>query len=101
MRTVALVIVVLALSSVGCRKHHLIKDFGESYVRAFAAQQDRTKKPAEATQGLDSQEAAITADNYRATLVPEGAQLQPEPMLFVAPPGRERREPLPPSVPKE
>jgi hypothetical protein len=101
MRSTVLLIAVVALSSAGCRQRHIIKDFGESYRKSFEVQQDRAKEPRPAVLGLDAQEAAITANNYRTTLVPEGKEAKTEPVVIVAPPSRERKEPLAPSVPKE
>lgn len=102
MRTIVLAAAFLFVV-LGCSKKHLSKDFGRSYVQAFTAQQDRAagKKPADATRGLDSQEAAITADNYRAGLAPKGEEATEEPVVIVAPPARDRPQQLAPSVPKE
>jgi peptidoglycan/xylan/chitin deacetylase (PgdA/CDA1 family) len=72
-------------------------------VRSFVVQQVRPAgtAPAEAVIGLDSQEAAITADNYRAGLAPKGGTVEAEPTVIVAPPSREQPTRLAPSVPKE
>lgn len=104
MRTIGIVAACVVLcSTVACSQRHLSKDFGRSYVRSFLAQQVRppATAPAEATVGLDSQEAAITADNYRASLAPKGETVEAEPTVIVAPPSRERPTRLAPSVPKE
>jgi hypothetical protein len=104
MRTIGIMAgCVVLLSAVACRQRHLSEDFGRSYVRSFLAQQVRPPgtAPAEAITGLDSQEAAITADNYRAGLVPEGKTVDAEPTVIVAPPAREQATRLAPSVPKE
>ncbi len=102
MRNVELMAVVaVALGATGCGGPHLIHGYGESYARAFRVQQERTRPPAQAATGLDPQDAAITADNYRRTLFPEGKEEKPQNMLYLSPPARDRREPLAPSVPKE
>lgn len=104
MRTIGIVAACVVLcSTVACSQRHLSKDFGRSYVRAFLAQQVRPAgtAPAEAVVGLDSQEAAITADNYRAGLAPKDGTVEAEPTVIVAPPSREQPTRLAPSVPKE
>lgn len=94
---------VVLCSTVACSQRHLSKDFGRSYVRTFMVQQVRPPgtPPAEAVVGLDSQEAGITADNYRAGLAPKGGTVEPEPTVIIAPPSREQPVRLAPSVPKE
>lgn len=83
-------------------KASLIPHFGSSYHAAFAAQTARVgKEPAQAIVGLDSQEAAITSENYLGTLAPKGKEAKQEPMILVAPPSRESPPQLMPSVPKE
>ncbi len=42
-------------------------------------------KAASGAPGLDSQEAAIIADSYRTGLAPDGARVQEEPLLILAP----------------
>jgi hypothetical protein len=94
------VLAVLAIAGCAGRKQHLIPDFGKSFDAAFAAQRAGTG-PAEAVTGLDSQEAAIISDGYRASLAPKGQKAEEQPLLLIAPPSRERPQPLAPSVPKE
>jgi hypothetical protein len=104
MRTIGIIAgCVVLCSSVACSKRHLSEDFGRSYVQSFQVQQVRPPgtAPAEAIAGLDSQEAAITADNYRAGLVPEGGTVEAAPTVVVAPPAREQPTRLAPSVPRE
>jgi hypothetical protein len=101
MRSVALIVVLVAVGVSGCRQRHLIRDYGDSFEKAFAVQQARPDKTAEAVSGLDSQEAAITADNYRSGLAPKDKEVKEEPTIIVAPPAQQRREQLAPSVPKE
>jgi hypothetical protein len=104
MRRVEWVVVVvgLAMFSMGCRQRHLSKDYGTSYARAFAVQLDPGKKqPSTAAVGLDAQEAAITANTYREGLAPEGETVKQQPTVIVAPATRERPAPLAPSIPKE
>jgi hypothetical protein len=80
----------------------LIRKLGSSNDAAFAAQAVRgSQEPARAATGLESQEAAVTANNYFGTLAPKGKEAKQEPMIIVAPPSRERPPPLAPSVPKE
>jgi hypothetical protein len=97
-------IAVLVSSAAGCgwRKQHLGRDFARSNDAVFAAQRVRKEAPpATAVAGLDSQEAAIISDHYRASLAPKGQKVGEEPVILVAPPSRERPQPLAPSVPKE
>jgi hypothetical protein len=103
MRTLGSVaVLVVVMLSTGCRQRHLSRDFGVSYGQAFAAQQERrTTPPPAAVLGLDSQEAAITADNYRAGLAPKGGKVEEQPTVIIAPSSRDRPPPLAPSVPKE
>lgn len=89
-----------AAAGCGGRKQHLTPDHGKSYDAAFAAQR-AGGAPAEAVSGLDSQEAAIVSDGYRAGLAPKGQKAEEQPVLLVAPPARERPQPLAPSVPAE
>jgi hypothetical protein len=94
--------VLLAIAGCGGRKQHLDKHFAQSTVQAFAVQRlERSGAPAAAVTGLDSQEAAIISDAYRSRLAPKGVKVEEEPIILVAPPTRERRYPLAPSVPKE
>ena len=91
---------LFALTSCGWRRDHLTQAYGESFRASFAAQH-QTKEAASAVTGLDSQEAAIISDAYRASLIPKGVKSAEEPLILVAPPSRERQQPLAPSVPKE
>lgn len=101
MRSIGFAVLCLALSACGGGKH-LSKNHGDSYLKAFAVQQERTTKPpAVAVVGLDAQEASITTDNYRGTLAPKGGEAKEEPVVIVAPPSREQPMRPPPSVPKE
>lgn len=56
----------------GCSRAHLTSSHGRAYHEAFAAQ-DATpeNKPPRSVHGLDSQEAAIIAGNYRKALSPK------------------------------
>jgi hypothetical protein len=101
MRTIGFAALFLALSACGGGKH-LSKNHGDSFLKAFAVQQDRAgKPPAAAVVGLDAQEAGITTDNYRQTLAPKGEEAEEQPMLIVAPPAREQPMYPAPSVPRE
>jgi hypothetical protein len=104
MRVLIFAFVVAAAS--GCaRKAHLTKQFGSSYDAAFATQSPNAagKTPvAEATTGLDSQEAAIISDSYRTSLAPKGVDVGEPPVLVLSPSRGEARSAMPPpSVPKE
>jgi ABC-type Fe3+ transport system substrate-binding protein len=101
MRSIGFAATFLALSACGGGQH-LKAGHGDSYLKAFAVQQERTgKPPAVAVVGLDAQEAGITTDNYRGTLAPKGKEAKEEPVLIVAPPSREQPMRPAPSVPKE
>ncbi|BDG01212.1 hypothetical protein [Anaeromyxobacter oryzae] len=105
MRTIPLSFsLTLALGVAACSgDRHLSAHHSESYVKAFSAQAQRTGQPAAAVSGLDAQEAAITTDNYRSTLVPKNGRVNvtPEPYVIVAPPSREQPMRPAPSVPRE
>lgn len=102
MRRLALAVGCVLLGTACGSERPLIRDFRSSYDAAFAAQAARrARPPVEAVTGLDSQEAAITSDNYRAGLAPKGKQVEAEPTVYLAPPSRERPVPILPSVPKE
>jgi hypothetical protein len=92
--------VLTVLASCGPSKPHLTEGYGASYGGAFATQRVRQGAPAKAALGLDPQEAAITARNYRNSLAPKGGEAREQPMLYVAP-SQDRPGPLAPSVPKE
>ena len=74
---------------------------GRSYRAAFERQVSnpaaRSKPPA----GLDSQEAALVAEAYRASLVPKGAGVREEPVIVVTPQRQQKAPPLAPSVPRQ
>ncbi len=101
---------VAVLALVGCSgRQHLWETRGVAYDKSFVAQQGprpaagaRRAPPAA---GLDSQEASIIAEGYRASLAPKGsrADQQQQPVLIVAPPGQAQPQYMlpPPSVPKE
>lgn len=92
----------IAAAGCGWRQQHLDPSFGKSYDAAFAAQHARAAgPPVAAVTGLDSQEAKIISESYRAHLAPKGQKVQEEPLIFIAPPSRERPQALAPSVPKE
>lgn len=101
MRNLGIAALLVTVSACGGGRH-LAKNHGDSYLKAFAVQQERTgKPPAAAVVGLDAQEAGITTDNYRGTLAPKGGEAKEEPVVIVAPPSREQPMRLAPSVPKE
>jgi hypothetical protein len=90
----------MAVACAGRRKH-LEADHGRSYQRAFAAQRSSAPgAPRQAVSGLESQEAAIISDGYRASLAPKEVKVKDEPYIIVAPQTRDRPQQLAPSVPK-
>jgi hypothetical protein len=95
------VLVLAVLLVAGCaRRQHIIEGYGASYHAAFGTQApDRSSGPARAAPGLDSQEASIIAETYRKSLAPEDQTAKEQPVLIVAPPSREQRPQLAPSVP--
>jgi hypothetical protein len=95
-------VAVALTAGCGWRKQHLRADHGQSYDAAFSAQRARSERtPAAVVSGLDSQEAAIISDSYRASLAPRDRKVEEPPVVLVAPPSRERPPVLAPSVPKE
>ena len=80
----------LTALAVGCSgRLHLTRTHGQSYRESFRAQ---VVSPAAGTSsqpqsGLDSQEAAIIAENYRKSLAPagQGAAKAPAPIIMIAP----------------
>lgn len=94
------VAIALTGSACGGRKQHLTESYARSYDEAFTAQRGRAPGPvATAVTGLDSQEAAIISEAYRAGLFPKDVKPKEEPILYVAPPTRDRPQTLAPSVP--
>jgi hypothetical protein len=95
----------LATAACGGRAH-LARGFGDSYHAHFALQAihpDAGNK-APVRLGLDSQEAAIVAESYRRSLMPEGSSQQgdEQPMIIVAPPAKgSGQTKLAPSVPSD
>lgn len=81
---------------------HLTKAHGESAEAAFKAQRaSPVPSPTPPVTDLDSQEAAIISGSYRRGLAPKGANVEEEPVIFVAPQkATQRAPPPPPSVPK-
>ena len=94
-----LAVVVLAALACGGRQH-LQEGYGSSYHSAFDVQANPRPEPARATTGLDSQEAAIVSQTYRASLAPQDTKPKDQPILIVAPPTPGMPK-LPPSVPPE
>lgn len=97
------IFVATALATAACGpRPHLIDGHGTSYRAAFAAQAPpRADGPAQASVGLDSQEAAIVAHTYRAGLAPKDERPKEQPVLVVTPPSRDAPQKLAPSVPQE
>ena len=67
------VALVLAVSALGaCSRAHLTASHGRAYHEVFAAQDaNPNRKGGKSIHGLDSQEAAIIAGNYRRALSPK------------------------------
>ena len=105
MRTITAALLLLSVATAtGCgwRKQHLTADYGRSYANAFAVQRVTSERaaPAAAVTGLDSQEAAIISDTYRASLAPKGVAVTEQPVLMIAP-QRPAGRPAPSVPPKE
>ena len=104
-----LVVIGLALGVSGCAaRTHLTESHGRAYRQALAQQavNPRAGEKAPVNRGLDSQEAAVIAQNYRGSLAPEGGPTQKEQILIVSPSaqkaGNKRGDYMPPaSVPTE
>jgi hypothetical protein len=100
-------VAIAALLLLACSgRQHLWESRGAAYDRSFAAQKVQRPSGAKRTQpaaGLDSQEAAIIAESYRASLAPKGAKVDQQPVLIVSPQGQGQQQYAlpPPSVPKE
>jgi hypothetical protein len=100
MIVVVLAAALFAAGACGGRKQHLANDYAKSYDAVFGAQRERTQAdPASAVSGLDSQEAAIISDGFRASLAPKGQKATEEPVILYSPQTRDRLQPLAPSVP--
>jgi hypothetical protein len=84
-----IVVVSFALLLAGCASRtHLTAGHGRSYHEAMdrqAVNPEAGRQPV-ASKGLDPQEAAIIAQNYRQHLAPKGEAVSaPQQMLIVAP----------------
>jgi hypothetical protein len=100
----ALVAALAGLGSAACSRVHITPTHGRAYREAFAAQDanpNRSKNPPKSINGLDYQEAAIIAGNYRKGLAPaSGGGDNNGQLLLVAPQhGGGGAAALPPSVP--
>ncbi|HVI96905.1 MAG TPA: hypothetical protein VM753_22980 [Anaeromyxobacter sp.] len=104
MRTAIALSIVAAAQLAGCTHQHMTATYGRSESAAFRAQavQRQRAAPPEALLGLDSQEATIIANSYRASLGQKAAQPnQNDQVLILPPPGSEQQHmPLAPSVPR-
>ncbi len=99
-RTFVVCIVILAA---GCSRATLTPTHGQAYRSIFARQQTRPEasKPVDPAPGLDSQEATIIADSYRASLAPRGQTPEESPVIVLTPQGQQgSAQRLAPSVPK-
>jgi hypothetical protein len=103
-RSFAPLLVVVALCALGaCSRAHITPSHGRAFHEAFAIQDanpNRSKNP-KSIHGLDSQEAAIIAGNYRKGLAPKADTSQNAgQLLMVHPgPGGGSAEMVAPSVP--
>lgn len=72
---VALALLVGAAGAAGCDRTYLTRTHGRAYSEAFGQQAVRpagTPRSSKGVEGLDSQEAAVVAGNYRHSLAKEG-----------------------------
>jgi hypothetical protein len=104
-RSSAPLLVVVALWALGtgaCSRAHITPSHGRAYHEAFAIQDanpNRSKTP-KSIHGLDSQEAAIIAGNYRKGLAPKADVPQNSGQLLMVNPGHGGgAEVVAPSVP--
>lgn len=94
------VVIVAALAACSSRAT-ITPTHGQAYRGAFDRQVANRAPKAKPPAGLDSQEAAIVAESYRASLVPKGAEVEESPVLVVTPQKQQRPPPLAPSVPRQ
>jgi len=73
----------------GCSRAHLTATHGRAYHEIFAAQDaNPARKGNKSISGLDSQEAAIVAGNYRRALSPKSDGAQGSNQLLMVNPNR-------------
>ena len=73
----------------GCSRAHLTATHGRAYHEIFAAQDaNPARKGGKSISGLDSQEAAIIAGNYRKALSPKADAPQGSNQLLMVNPNR-------------
>ena len=73
----------------GCSRAHLTATHGRAYHEIFAAQDaNPARKGSKSIAGLDSQEAAIVAGNYRRALSPKSDGAQGSNQLLMVNPNR-------------
>lgn len=102
MRWFQLAPALTAAALLGCAaRTHLTETQGQACSAAFSRQAPAPLKVTGPVKGLDSQEAAIIAEGYRASLAPKQVQVKEEPLVLVAPPQRGTPALPLPSVPKE
>lgn len=101
----ALTLSLLGGLAAGCDRTYLTPTHGRAYQQVFAAQAVNPERQidAKAVHGLDSQEAAIIAGNYRKALSPRDTNAASSTQLLMYSPGAGVRDPgMPgPSVPGE
>jgi len=94
----------LGLGLGACSRAHITPTHGRAYREAFAIQDaNPNRKPPKSIDGLDSQEAAIIAGNYRKALSPKEGSGGNGPQLLLMSPNRgggAEAAALAPSVPQ-
>ena len=97
-------LVLAALTLAGCAKEHLTASQGHSTGAYFHQQAVNPEAGDEekAAAGLDSQEAAIVADNYKQSLQSQGSQSSDDQQLLIVSPPRDQGDAKlpPPSIPE-
>lgn len=97
------VLVALGVAAAGCGIEHRSAAYGRAYKESMAMQRKPPATPPAVTSTvLDTQESAVIAGSYVRSLAGKGTQpAETEPVLYVAPAGRQGPQSLPPSVPKD
>jgi hypothetical protein len=86
---VGLGLLALVAASGGCSRAHLTATHGRAYHEIFAAQDaNPARKGGKPISGLDSQEAAIIAGNYRKALSPKADTAPSSNQLLMVNPNR-------------
>jgi hypothetical protein len=93
MTAAALRLILVALAGAlglgACSRAHITPTHGRAYREAFAIQDaNPNRKAPKSINGLDSQEAAVIAGNYRKALSPKGDANAAGPQLLMMSPNR-------------